>query len=112
MRFTVIIFIFLVVVSCGSRAQTIVTGAEQIDLLVSKLKGKRVALMVNYTATVGKAHLVDTLKSKGVDIKKIFAPEHGFRGAAANGETVNNERDIRTGLDIVSLYGKNRKLFF
>lgn len=86
-----------------------VTGAEQIDLVAAKLKGKRVALVVNYTATVGKTHLADTLKSLGVNIMKIMSPEHGFRGNATAGEHVSDGFDTKTGLPVVSLYGKGRK---
>ena len=109
MKYATILILLLTIASCASRAQQVVTGAQRLDVLLPQLGNKRVALMVNYTATLGKTHLVDTLKSLKVDIRKIFAPEHGFRGAAANGETVDNERDKRTGLEIVSLYGKNNK---
>ncbi|WP_276369585.1 DUF1343 domain-containing protein [Chryseolinea sp. H1M3-3] len=87
----------------------VVVGAEQLDLLLPKIKGKNVALVVNYTATVGNTHLADTLKSRGVTIKKILAPEHGFRGNAANGEHVKDGFDTKTGLAVISLYGNNRK---
>src|SRR5689334_25286183 len=63
-------------------AATLQTGADQLDLLVPKIKDKRVALVVNYTAVIGKTHLADTLKTYGVTIKKIMSPEHGFRGTA------------------------------
>ncbi len=87
----------------------VMVGAEQLDLLLPKIKSKNVALVVNYTATVGNTHLADTLKSRGVIIKKILAPEHGFRGNAANGEHVKDGFDTKTGLAVVSLYGNNRK---
>ncbi|HZI25289.1 MAG TPA: DUF1343 domain-containing protein, partial [Chryseolinea sp.] len=87
----------------------VIVGAEQLDLLVPKLKGKNVALVVNYTAVVGRTHLADTLKSLGINIKKILAPEHGFRGNAANGEEVKDGVDTKSGLALVSLYGNNRK---
>jgi uncharacterized protein YbbC (DUF1343 family) len=87
----------------------IIPGAPQLDLLLPSLSGKRIALLVNYTATIGKTHLADTLKRLNVDIKKIFSPEHGFRGDAAAGEHVHDGLDIKTGLPVVSLYGNNRK---
>lgn len=65
-------------------------------------------LVVNHTSTVGTHHLVDTLVRMGFDIKKIFAPEHGFRGKADAGEKLKDGLDARTGISIVSLYGKNR----
>lgn len=101
---------FVTLASCGE-AQTarMVTGAEQLDVLLPRIGNKRVALMVNQTSLIGKTHLVDTLYGKKVNVVKIFAPEHGFRGKADAGEKVNNEVDARTGLPIVSLYGKNKK---
>jgi len=84
-------------------------GADQLDLLKSKLGNRSVALVVNYTAMVGSTHLADTLKSLGVNVKKILAPEHGFRGTAAAGEYVKDGIDSKTGLAVVSLYGKDRK---
>ncbi len=84
-------------------------GAERLDVLLAMLDGKRVGLLVNHTALVGKTHLVDTLLQHGVQITKIFGPEHGFRGNAADGEVVKNGVDVKSGLPVISLYGKNRK---
>jgi uncharacterized protein YbbC (DUF1343 family) len=86
-----------------------VTGADQVNLLLPKLEGKRVALTVNHTSLIGKTHLADSLKSLGINIVKIFGPEHGFRGNAADGELVNDSVDVKTGIPLVSLYGKNKK---
>lgn len=88
---------------------TVLVGAAQLNILLPKIKNKNVALVVNYTATIGETHLADTLKSLGATIKKIMAPEHGFRGTAANGEHVKDGFDTKTGLPLVSLYGNNRK---
>jgi uncharacterized protein YbbC (DUF1343 family) len=85
------------------------TGADQLDILLPKLSGKRVALVVNNTSVIGKTHLADTLVSAGVEIKKIFAPEHGFRGTADAGEQVKDGVDVKTNLPLVSLYGSNKK---
>lgn len=85
------------------------SGAEQLDLLLPELQNKTVGLVVNHTSMIGKTHLADTLKAHGVVIKKVFAPEHGFRGAAADGEKINDGVDSKTGLPIVSLYGANKK---
>ena len=90
-------------------AQKVITGAEQMDHLLPILKGKRVALVVNQTSRVGETHLLDTLLAAHIQIKKVFAPEHGFRGDADAGETIKNGKDIRTGVPILSLYGKNKK---
>jgi uncharacterized protein YbbC (DUF1343 family) len=84
-------------------------GAEQLGLYLPGLQGKNVALVVNHTSMVGKTHLVDTLLRLGIKIRKIFAPEHGFRGEADAGEKIQSSTDTRTGLPLVSLYGKNRK---
>lgn len=85
------------------------TGAEQMDKVLPLLSGKRVALVVNHTAQVGGVHLVDTLRSAGINVVKILAPEHGFRGKADAGEHVNNSMDSVTRLPVISLYGANRK---
>ena len=90
-------------------AQKVVNGAEQMDHLLSLLKGKRVALVVNQTSLVGETHLLDTLIAANVQVKKVLAPEHGFRGNADAGETVKNGKDTRTGVPILSIYGKNKK---
>jgi len=87
----------------------ILTGAEQTSLYLSKLKGKNLALVVNQTSRIGDQHLVDFLLSKRLTIKRIFAPEHGFRGEAGAGELIDNSKDRDTGIPIISVYGKNRK---
>lgn len=84
-------------------------GAEQLDILLPMLQGKRVTLVVNQTSRCGSVHLLDTLHYCNVNIVRIFAPEHGFRGNADAGETVKDGRDARTGIHITSLYGKNKK---
>lgn len=102
----------LILISCNSiSAQNgkAIVGAEQLDILQPLLKGKRIGLVVNNTSLVGKIHLADTLKSLGISLVKIFGPEHGFRGDAADGEKVNDTIDARTQVPVVSLYGKNRK---
>lgn len=87
------------------------TGADQTTLYVPTLKGKRVGMVVNQTSVIGKTktHLVDSLLAMGVSVKTIFAPEHGFRGQASAGDKIDNSRDARTGVSIISLYGKNLK---
>jgi uncharacterized protein YbbC (DUF1343 family) len=92
----------------AEKASTMV-GAEQLDVLLPKLKGRNIGLVVNHTALVGKTHLADTLKAHGITIKKVFAPEHGFRGSAADGETIKDGFDTKSGLPVVSLYGSNKK---
>jgi len=87
----------------------IIPGAERLDQYLPLLKGKNVAVFANQTSVVGTSHLVDTLKKKGVQIKVIFGPEHGFRGNADAGEKVESVVDPATGVPVVSLYGKKRK---
>ena len=105
-----ILLIFLLIGSTQFHAQ-IRMGAEQTEKLLPLLKGKRIALVVNHTSVVGQAqtHLLDTLLSLKVDVRKVFAPEHGFRGNADAGETVKNGRDTQSDKPILSLYGKNKK---
>lgn len=83
------------------------TGADQTESYIPLLSNKNVAIVANQTSVIRNKHLVDTLLSRGIKIKKIFAPEHGFRGDAANGEHVKSGKDIKTGLPIISLYGKH-----
>lgn len=87
----------------------ILPGAYQIKEYIPLLKGKRVGVFANNTATIGKTHLVDTLQKLGVNISKIFGPEHGFRGTAVAGEKVDSYTDEQTGIPVISLYGKKRK---
>ncbi len=84
-------------------------GGARMNLYLDSLKGKRVAIVGNQTSTIGKKHLVDTLLSLGVVIKKVFSPEHGFRGDADAGEKVGSTIDSKTGIPLISLYGKNKK---
>ena len=84
-------------------------GVEQFDKYIPRLKDKKVALVVNHTSLVNGTHIVDTLLEMGIDIKLAFAPEHGFRGEADDGQPVDSGIDPATGLQIVSLYGKNKK---
>ena len=94
-----------------TQAQTLRLGAERMEELLPLLQGKRVAQTVNQTSVVGPhhTHLLDTLLSLKVNVRKIFAPEHGFRGKADAGETIKNGKDVKSGLPILSLYGKNKK---
>jgi uncharacterized protein YbbC (DUF1343 family) len=86
-----------------------VVGADRTELYMPLLKGKRVALVVNQTSTIGKVHLLDTLIKRGVVVKKVFAPEHGFRGNMDAGAKVGRSVDKKTGIPLVSIYGKNKK---
>ena len=85
------------------------TGADQMDRYLSLLRGKRVAVFANATSVVNGVNLVDTLVKKGINIVEIFSPEHGFRGDADAGASVGNQKDPRTGIQIISLYGAKQK---
>lgn len=105
------VLLFFLFSSIASEAQKprVIVGAEQLEKLLPLLKDKRVGLVVNNTSLIFKTHLADTLFHLGIQIKKIFGPEHGFRGDAADGEHVNDAVDTKTGVPVVSLYGKNSK---
>lgn len=122
-----IILLFLVM-SCTNKSsategkvkgQVLKVGAENISEYLSDLKGKNIAIVTNQTgvlrlfdkkdSVVGQQHLVDFLLGKGIDVKVIFAPEHGFRGEADAGEQIADGKDSQTGLPVYSLHGKNKK---
>jgi uncharacterized protein YbbC (DUF1343 family) len=105
-----LIFCFVYQVSTAQsiktkRERNIITGANQTEKYVPQLLKKRVALLVNQTGEINGVQLVDTLKKRGVDIKVIFGPEHGFRGDADAGEKIGNYIDSKTNIPVVSLYG-------
>lgn len=88
---------------------SVLPAAYRTAVYVPLLKGKRVAIFANHTATVGNQHLVDTLTKLGVKITKAFGPEHGFRGTADAGEKIDNYNDPATRIPVISLYGKKRR---
>ncbi|GGH74855.1 hypothetical protein GCM10011379_37860 [Filimonas zeae] len=93
----------------ATQTSAVITGAEQTRQYLPILAHKRVAILANPTTIVGSKHLVDSLLTLGVNIVKVFGPEHGFRGNASNGTHVNDEKDPQTGLPVISLYGARRK---
>ena len=88
---------------------TITPGAERMPVYLPYLKGKAVAVFANQTSMIKNTHLVDTLIKCGINVVKIFGPEHGFRGDADAGEHVDDAKDKRTGLPVISLYGNHKK---
>jgi len=87
-----------------------VMGADRLDVLLPMLENKKVALVINHTSVLSTGtHLLDTLLAEKVHVTKIFAPEHGFRGDNDAGEKVTGGKDAKTGVPIVSLYGRNMK---
>ncbi len=120
MKQALLILTFSVIfVSCNSQTSELplvsevdkhlTLGAERLEAYLPIIKDRRVAMAVNHTSLLGGRHLVDTLLDLGVSIVKVFAPEHGFRGAQEAGELVESGIDPNTGLPIVSLYGSNKK---
>ncbi|WP_100616263.1 exo-beta-N-acetylmuramidase NamZ family protein [Confluentibacter citreus] len=132
--FPITIGIVLILISCGNTTKTgddrqktidprsktqdprpIITGANQTETYISLLQGKRIGIVANPTSVVFKSngknytHLVDSLLALNIKISKVFSPEHGFRGTADAGELVNDSKDAKTGLSIVSLHGEHRK---
>ena len=90
-------------------AEDAIAGASRLELYLPLLENKNIAVVANQTSIFNDTHLIDTLLSKNVNIKKIFTPEHGFRGTADEGALINNSIDEKTQLPIISLYGKNKK---
>lgn len=93
----------------SAQSPRIVSGAERMHLYLHLLQGNRVAVFANHTSMVGSQNLVDTLVKRGVNVKVIFGPEHGFRGTADAGEKLGNYTDEKTGIPVVSLYGSKRR---
>ena len=88
----------------------LVLGAERIEELVDIIGGRTAAIVGNQTSILSNnTHLVDTLVNRNVQLLKVFSPEHGFRGTASAGQKVDNSKDEKTGLSIVSLYGDHKK---
>jgi uncharacterized protein YbbC (DUF1343 family) len=87
----------------------ITVGARRLDLYLPIIQGKTIAIVGNHTSLIGSKHLVDSLLALHVKIKVLFCPEHGFRGKLDAGEDVDNSRDKKTGLPIISLYGDHKK---
>lgn len=91
------------------KANELLPAAYRTETYLPLLKGKRIAVFANQTSMINETHLVDSLQKAGVNIVKIFAPEHGFRGNADAGEKVDSYTDAATGIKVISLYGKKLK---
>lgn len=110
------IFIFACIISIAGAtvlaqpaATDVIPGAARIPVYLPMIKGKKLGIFANHTSMIGNTHLVDTLKSLGMDIRVIFGPEHGFRGTADAGEKVGTQTDPKTGITVISLYGAKRR---
>lgn len=109
-----IILLCLLGITQGVSSQTfisneIIVGAEQINQYFPLLIGKKVALTANQTSMVNQQHLADLMLAEGIELQFVFSPEHGFRGNADAGQKVVDGRDSKTGLSIISLYGRHKK---
>lgn len=93
----------------GHGARVPILGVERLHLFLDSLKDKRIAVVGNQTSVVGNTHLVDSLLGMKLNVIKVFAPEHGFRGQADAGEKVHSTVDEKTGIPLISLYGNNKK---
>ncbi len=93
----------------GLKQSVITCGADRTDTYLKTILGKGIGLVANPTSRVGSVHLLDTLIRSGVRIKRVFAPEHGFRGEDEAGATIKDGLDPVTGIPVVSLYGKHKK---
>lgn len=98
--------IFMVITAAKGQ---IVPGACRTEAYFHLLDGKKIALVANHTSLIGVIHLLDTFLLSGLDVKKVFTPEHGFRGDLDAGAKVPAGRDAKTGLPVISLYGKKVK---
>ena len=111
-RFYLFIFLFFQIALADAQStevifetvydSTVITGAEQLDKYLHLLQNKRVAMVVNHTSMIGPRHEVDSLHSLGINITKIFAPEHGFRGDLSDGAIVHSNKDSLTGINVES----------
>ncbi len=112
LRVSVLIVVLVVVLAeCSARRSddgAVKVGAERMSLYMPLIKGKRVALVVNHTSMVGHKHLIDTLLARGVNVVKIFTPEHGLKGNLDRGEDYQTDKLSYRGIPVISLIGKNK----
>ncbi len=103
---TLYFFIFIFI---ATNAQSIKVGAEDTHAYIALLTNKKVGIITNLSGRIGDVHIVDSLINRGINIVKIYSPEHGFRGDIDAAQTVHNGIDAKTNLPIISLYGKSKK---
>ena len=106
----IIILYCLLFLNFSSQKNEVIVGSERMDEYLEKISNKSVGLLVNHSSLVNNTHLIDTLISRNIYIKKIFSPEHGFTGNIERGKTVNEDTliiDERI-IPIISMYGKSR----
>jgi len=107
-----LLFILFFQFSNSVFSQEIIQGAERVDYYFNKLNNKKIAIIANNTSVIntskGSTHIIDTLIARGISINKIFSPEHGFLGDKDDGEKFENA--FYNNIEIISLYGGNRRL--
>ena len=103
-----IFLLFSLLLSVLSYSQ-IKVAAERTNIYIPLLKQQKIAVVGNQSSRIGNTHLVDSLITLGIDVVKVFSPEHGFRGTSDAGEKIEDGIDVKTGIPIVSLYGENKK---
>lgn len=96
-------------VNAQIKRKSIRVGAERTERYLTILKNKKIAVLANQSSLIGNTHLVDSLLKLSIDVKKVFCPEHGFRGDADAGEQIKNYKDPKTHLPVISLYGASKK---
>ena len=104
----VYLFFLIVFVSCKNEPK-LISGAEQTNMYIKKISNKNVGIVANQSSVIGQTHLVDSLTKLNINITKIFSPEHGFKGDKDAGKYISNKYEAKTGIPIISLYGKNKK---
>lgn len=104
-----VMVVFLTGFNSVEENNNIIPGADQPEKYLPLLKNKKVGLVVNHTSQAGSVHLADFLLENQIQVEKIFAPEHGFRGDASAGEEIKDGTDSKTGIEVISLYGKTKK---
>lgn len=111
LRFVSILFVSVLLISCSNAQmkEKIQVGAERTQEYFHLLENKSIAITANQTTLIENTHLVDSLISAGFNIKKVFGPEHGFRGNTADGVEIASGIDPITGIPIISLYGNHKK---
>jgi uncharacterized protein YbbC (DUF1343 family) len=108
-QLTITLLIAFITFDFAYAEKSVITGADQTEAYLPLIRNKRVGLVVNQTSIIGRTHLVDSLIKLHINIKCVFAPEHGFRGNAEAGQEVRNAIDQETGIQIISLYGDHKK---
>ena len=109
MRKVAVTIFILTLAAYALTASPVRVGAERMGEYLPLLAGKKVGLVANHTSLVGKTHLLDTLRTCGVNVLRVFAPEHGFRGTAEAGESIVGYVDARSGVEVASIYGRSKK---